>query len=229
MRPHNDYPQDDPILRIRDVEKSVGLKKPTIYKLIKQSQFPSPINLGGRASGWLLSEIKQWKAERVAISRGEQKNKVTRQSQSVRSSESVESIDLLEHLRKTLEIYRVRNFHLLNREGGNGVSVKWVSVSPWGFIERIEQNPPSDCMYYIFKNIFMEVIFEKPDGLRVARLLRSFGVSIIRPSELARNRLCTSERLPNSDTPQQVIKLKLSSLNEALEELNSSGVQRGEQ
>jgi prophage regulatory protein len=63
----NDYPQDDPILRMRDVEKSVGLKKPTIYKLIKQSQFPSPINLGGRASGWLLSEINQWKAERIAV------------------------------------------------------------------------------------------------------------------------------------------------------------------
>ena len=67
----NDYPQDDPILRMRDVEKSVGLKKPTIYKLIKQSQFPSPINLGGRASGWLLAEINQWKAERIAISRGQ--------------------------------------------------------------------------------------------------------------------------------------------------------------
>jgi len=228
MRTHNDYPQDDPILRMRDVEKSVGLKKPTIYKLIKQSQFPSPINLGGRASGWLLSEIIQWKAERVAISRGEQKNKVTRQSQSVRSSESVESIDLLEHLSKTLEIYRVRNFHLLDRKGGNTAWSR-VSVRPWGFIEKIEQNPPSDCMYYIFKNIFMDVIFEKPDGLRVARLLRSFGVSIIRPSELAQNRLSTSEKLPNSDTPQQVIKLKLSSLNEVLEELNSSGVQRGGQ
>ena len=63
---------DDPFLRMPEVEKTTGLKKSTIYLLIKQSQFPSPIKLGGRASGWLLSEINQWKAERIAISRGEQ-------------------------------------------------------------------------------------------------------------------------------------------------------------
>ncbi|KHT52849.1 AlpA family transcriptional regulator [Alteromonas marina] len=54
-----------------EVERTTGLKKSTIYLLIKQSQFPSPISLGGRASGWLLSEINQWKAERIAISRGQ--------------------------------------------------------------------------------------------------------------------------------------------------------------
>lgn len=62
---------DDPILRMPEVERTTGLKKSTIYLLIKQSQFPSPISLGGRASGWLLSEINQWKAERIAISRGQ--------------------------------------------------------------------------------------------------------------------------------------------------------------
>lgn len=63
---------DDPFLRMPEVEKTTGLKKVTIYRLIKRSEFPSPIKLGGRASGWLLSEINQWKAERIAISRGEQ-------------------------------------------------------------------------------------------------------------------------------------------------------------
>ena len=62
---------NDFILRMSDVEKTVGLKKPTIYKLIKKGEFPRQINLGGRASGWLLSEINQWKAERIAISRGQ--------------------------------------------------------------------------------------------------------------------------------------------------------------
>lgn len=60
---------DDPILRIPDVEHQVGLKKSTIYALIKKGEFPTPIRLGNRASGWLLSEINQWKQRRIAESR----------------------------------------------------------------------------------------------------------------------------------------------------------------
>lgn len=60
---------DDPILRIPDVERQVGLKKSTIYALVKQGEFPTPIRLGNRASGWLLSEINQWKQQRIAESR----------------------------------------------------------------------------------------------------------------------------------------------------------------
>lgn len=61
---------DDPILRMSEVERTTGLKKSTIYLLIKQGDFPLPISLGARASGWLLSEINQWKQERIALSRG---------------------------------------------------------------------------------------------------------------------------------------------------------------
>lgn len=61
---------DDPILRIADVERQTGLKKSTIYSLVSKGEFPSPISLGRRASGWLLSEIHQWKQERIALSRG---------------------------------------------------------------------------------------------------------------------------------------------------------------
>lgn len=60
----------DPFLRISDVEAETGLKKSTIYKLIKQDEFPKPISLGLRASGWLMSEVNQWKQERIALSRG---------------------------------------------------------------------------------------------------------------------------------------------------------------
>lgn len=63
----------DPFLRISDVETETGLKKSTIYKLIKQNEFPPPISLGLRASGWLMSEINQWKQERIALSRGTDK------------------------------------------------------------------------------------------------------------------------------------------------------------
>lgn len=64
---------DDPILRMPEVERTTGLKKSTIYLLIKQSEFPPPISLGARASGWLMSEINQWKQDRIAISRGNDK------------------------------------------------------------------------------------------------------------------------------------------------------------
>ena len=61
--------EHDPILRIPDVEKQVGLKKSTIYEMVKREEFPPPIRLGSRASGWLLSEINKWKQERIAASR----------------------------------------------------------------------------------------------------------------------------------------------------------------
>ncbi|MEO9944042.1 AlpA family transcriptional regulator [Paraglaciecola sp.] len=56
-----------------EVERTTGLKKSTIYLLVKQNEFPKPISLGLRASGWLMSEINQWKQERIALSRGKDK------------------------------------------------------------------------------------------------------------------------------------------------------------
>jgi len=60
---------DDPMLRIPDVVLQVGLKKSTIYDLIKKGEFPQPIRLGGRASGWLSSEIRDWKQRKIEESR----------------------------------------------------------------------------------------------------------------------------------------------------------------
>ena len=60
---------DDPILRMPDVERQTGLSKSTIYALIKKGEFPSSIRLGSRSSGWLSSEITEWKRERIAASR----------------------------------------------------------------------------------------------------------------------------------------------------------------
>jgi prophage regulatory protein len=39
------------------------------YALLKEGQFPRPINLGARAVGWLESEIDAWIADRVQASR----------------------------------------------------------------------------------------------------------------------------------------------------------------
>lgn len=59
------------ILRIADVCGKVGLSRSLVYQLAAVSQFPSPIKLGEKSSGWLESEIDAWIDARVAASRGQ--------------------------------------------------------------------------------------------------------------------------------------------------------------
>lgn len=56
----------DNILRMEQVEKVTGYKRPTIYKKIKAGEFPKQVPLGARAVGWLQSEVDQWVSDRVA-------------------------------------------------------------------------------------------------------------------------------------------------------------------
>lgn len=54
------------ILRLKDVMSITGLGRSSIYKFINDGAFPKSINLGGgRAVGWLASEIEEWIVERV--------------------------------------------------------------------------------------------------------------------------------------------------------------------
>ena len=55
------------ILRRKQVEKRTGLSRSTIYLRIQEGTFPSPINLGVRAVGWLENEIEAWLAARLEI------------------------------------------------------------------------------------------------------------------------------------------------------------------
>ncbi len=59
----------DPVLRWPEVAKIVPISRSHAHALAAQGKFPKPIKLGPRASGWLLSEIRTWMAERVADSR----------------------------------------------------------------------------------------------------------------------------------------------------------------
>ena len=54
------------VLRIEEVERMVGLRKSAIYTRVNDSTFPRPIKLTTRSSGWLLSEVQGWIAERAA-------------------------------------------------------------------------------------------------------------------------------------------------------------------
>lgn len=56
------------ILRLKAVIETTGLAKSTIYKKIAESEFPSQISLGGKAVGWLASDIQKWIEKRILIS-----------------------------------------------------------------------------------------------------------------------------------------------------------------
>jgi prophage regulatory protein len=56
----------DSILRLPQVVAKTGLSRSTLYVLQKHNEFPKAIQLGGRAVGWLNSEVSQWLAERAA-------------------------------------------------------------------------------------------------------------------------------------------------------------------
>lgn len=57
------------ILRRREVQARTGLSRSTIYDKIKNRSFPLPISLGSKSVGWLKTEVDEWIAERIKISR----------------------------------------------------------------------------------------------------------------------------------------------------------------
>lgn len=48
------------VIRLNKVKDKVGLRRSTIYRRIANGEFPKPILLGGRASGWIEDEIDEW-------------------------------------------------------------------------------------------------------------------------------------------------------------------------
>jgi len=59
------------ILRRKQVQARIGLGRSTIYTKVAAGEFPAPVKLGGRAVGWLASEVEAWIAAQVAATRGE--------------------------------------------------------------------------------------------------------------------------------------------------------------
>ena len=45
------------IIRLDEAKEILGLSKSSFYNRIKEGALPSPINLGGRAVGWVEQEI----------------------------------------------------------------------------------------------------------------------------------------------------------------------------
>ncbi len=57
------------ILRLPAVRAVTGLSRSTLYNRIAEGHFPAPISLGGRAVGWLESEVQMWLEDRIQKSR----------------------------------------------------------------------------------------------------------------------------------------------------------------
>ena len=55
----------DRLLRLRDVEALVGVKKSTIYALMKQGGFPKCIYVTARTVAWPESRVHAWLQERI--------------------------------------------------------------------------------------------------------------------------------------------------------------------
>lgn len=53
------------ILRRAEVERVTGLARSTLYWKIQRGEFPAPIKLGQRASGWLETEVLAWQRSRI--------------------------------------------------------------------------------------------------------------------------------------------------------------------
>ncbi|MXW68021.1 MAG: AlpA family transcriptional regulator [Gemmatimonadales bacterium] len=56
-------------LRLPEVEARTGLARATIYVRMAEGTFPKSVSLGGRAVGWIETEINEWGRERIADSR----------------------------------------------------------------------------------------------------------------------------------------------------------------
>ena len=59
------------ILRLPQVKTQTGLSRSSIYQRIAEDSFPKQFSLGGRAVGWLSSDVDNWINQRLAESRME--------------------------------------------------------------------------------------------------------------------------------------------------------------
>jgi len=52
--------EDIRILLLPEVKKVTGLGGSTLYSMISRGEFPEPLHIGTRRSGWRSDEIQEW-------------------------------------------------------------------------------------------------------------------------------------------------------------------------
>jgi len=56
-------------LRLPSVQERTGLSRATIYAMARAHSFPAQVRIGARAVAWVLQDIEQWEAKRIAASK----------------------------------------------------------------------------------------------------------------------------------------------------------------
>lgn len=56
-----------PFLRMQAVTRMTGLGRSTIYRLVAQDKFPSPVRLANRAIAWRRTDLERWSEARPII------------------------------------------------------------------------------------------------------------------------------------------------------------------
>jgi len=56
----------DRLLRLPQVEGTIGFQKSTIYKMIAEGRFPKPVRLGTRTVAWSEAAVLQWVQDRIS-------------------------------------------------------------------------------------------------------------------------------------------------------------------
>jgi prophage regulatory protein len=58
-------------LRVRGVSQKTSLATSTIWKKVREKQFPAPVHLGPQVTCWVESEIDDWMNQKIEASRSQ--------------------------------------------------------------------------------------------------------------------------------------------------------------
>ena len=58
--------QEIQLVKVRDVEKMLGVSRATVYRMMKHGHFPRPIHIAPSSVRWERSVIDQWLEARRA-------------------------------------------------------------------------------------------------------------------------------------------------------------------
>ena len=51
------------LLRVKDVERELGISRTTIWRLVKAGAFPTPLRITSKAIAWRRSDIEAWQEQ----------------------------------------------------------------------------------------------------------------------------------------------------------------------
>ena len=60
------------VIKLKKVIELTSLSRATIYRLVKNGEFPKQLKLAERSSGWLLEEINDWLESKSTLRNGGQ-------------------------------------------------------------------------------------------------------------------------------------------------------------